>query len=379
MPFFSYDKPGVSRGIAAVFIFLWSIAICAQESWDWHRKNLIYWKMIDPLTWNDFDRWRVGKHLKDADPNWKEKFIDNTRREPIGFVLDCMGKSCFRFRGEVDDKIDTDNELIEGDEINTGNTAHLWAFLLDGTLVHMAPDSSLTLKEINVGERDIFYHVRLNYGKIFWLSRSGRLPEKVYPHLTPLIRESNLFVRGKSHHLLLVMPNGTVSLGDGNAKFSHISFAHSYVKIIADDVLLQLSKREGYATLFYRGLENTDSFTLKENTWYRVESGGKLAKAISDDAFAQQEQHAIEGIVPALIKRELSLQRRARFLFESPPDKEQLARHGYRLWSGTLGSGGELQARRDFLIDHTRRNETLLLARTRRLLEKLHTDSNIAK
>ena len=367
-----------ARTVVALFLLV-SVPSWASGPEGRIQKNLIDWKRVDPLSWSDFELWKVGRHIRDENPNWRERLVDNTHRESLGRSIDCIGGDCKRFRGSKGAKIDADNGLVEGDEINTGEGSRLWIFLLDGTLVHMAPKTSLTFKEINVGKHDVFYHVRLNYGRIFWLSRSPSLPTELYTHLIPMVRDNNRFVRGKSHHLLLVMPNGTVALGEGNAEFYHESFEKSYAKVVTDDILLRLPRRKGYATFFFRGLENTDNFTLKENIWHEIDSGGGGIGAVDDDLLSRRLDNPIEDVVLALIKRELLLQRRSRFLFDASLTKEQLAKHGYRLWGGMDEPKGELRGRRDFLIDHTRRNETLLLVRTRKYLREIHNKSNIAK
>ena len=369
----------MNREAVAVLFLLGFVAPLSWGLTDRLQKNLIDWKRVKPLTWNDFERWKVGRRLMDENPAWRERLIDNTHRESLGRTIDCIGDGCSRFRGTTKVKVDTDNDIAEGDEVNTDNDSRLWIFLLDGTLVHMTPNSSLTIKEINIGKKDVFYHARLNYGRILWLSRSPSLPTQLYTHLIPLVRDSNHFVRGKSHHLLLVMPNGTVALGKGNAEFYHVSFGKSYAKVVADDVLLRLPRRKGYATFFYRGLENSDNFTLKENTWHEIGSRGERVAAIDNAAFPHRPEHAIEDLVLALIKRELLLQSQSQFLFDASLSKEQLAKHGYRLWSGMDEPKGELKARRNFLLEHTRKSETLLLVRTRKYLQELLNKSGVAK
>ncbi|MBP5295859.1 MAG: hypothetical protein J6Y94_00835 [Bacteriovoracaceae bacterium] len=49
------------------------------------------------------------------------------------------------------------------------------AILVDGTMVRLAPNSSLSLQEIDVGIKENFLYARINYGNVAWLSRNDGL------------------------------------------------------------------------------------------------------------------------------------------------------------------------------------------------------------
>ena len=110
------------------------------------------------------------REIKDRFASWENLKRERELKERVGHVLDCRGK-CLLFRGLGKNKIQFKSTLKEGDEIQTFKDSYLWFFLLDGTMVRLSPLSSITLKEINLTEKEVFIHARVNFGNLLWLSR----------------------------------------------------------------------------------------------------------------------------------------------------------------------------------------------------------------
>ena len=348
------------------------------------RNNLIDWKRLNSEDWLSYDRWKVQQYLKDHDSNWKDKLIEQRHREIVGFVIDCIN-ICEIYRNDNGPhQVGLRNKILEGDNISTGKRSYLWLFLMDGTLVRLSPETSLTFKEINLSSKEIFFYARLNWGHILWLSRSSlfykerdiketdalflplnyfeantfSLPIKKYKRLNTLIKENNEFTKGKSHYAFLVMSNGTLLLKDGNIEILRQEFSKSYVKLHSDDIFLQEGEREISGLFLYRGLSSTKELSLEENAWYEILKDGRSITVFEEGESLKIGEELIKSIPSILISRELFLKRYASFLS-----------HGYRQWTGMDEDKGELSLRIDFLKDDTQRNESLIISKAEKFFK----------
>ena len=209
------------------------------------------WANLDSDQFFDLNNWLRDLKARKENPYWagNRSYADH---ELVGFVLDCVGE-CWRYTQRGHHKVEYRTPLYETDEIMTGQHGHLWAFLVEGTMVRLAPNSSLTLQEIDIGLQENFLYARLNYGNLAWLSRNDGLfvpqtkaetdalflplpmeaanfvlPEKMttednlaifldqdylyqkaYDRLNQLITENNKFVNRPTYSFL-VLPNGVL-------------------------------------------------------------------------------------------------------------------------------------------------------------------------
>ncbi len=368
-----------------VFIFL---HFFLEISFGQERKNLIDWKRLNPEDWLSYERWKVQRYVREHDKDWKRKIIEKRNREVIGFVIDCIN-----ICEKIHRKIGTRNTIWEGDTITTGKASYLWMFLMDGTLVRLSPETSLTFKEINLSSKETFFYGRHNWGHIFWLSRSPffyketdleetdagflplnyfeantfalkndhlSLPIKKYKKLNKLIKENNIFIKKKTHYAFLVLSNGTVFLKNGNIEVLRQHLSKSYIKLHSDDILLQEGERETKGLFFYRGLANANELSLKENTWYEIPRDGRSLATLSKNRNFQIGEAFLKRITSILIARELFLKRYSQFFFTA---------HGYLRWTSMDEDKSELRLRVDFLKNDTRINETLLISKSKKLFK----------
>lgn len=366
------------------------------------RASLINWSEIKEDEFLSIREWKKRLKLKEKTPKWRQNLQERRLREKVGFVLECVGE-CRLYRGLGYAKVDYLSTIREGDEILTMKNSYLWAYLLDGTLVRMSPDGSLSLKEINVGKEENFLFARLNAGNILWWSRDKRqytakdyketdslfLPlsmyvanpkdastkineedlfaylshdeghEKKYVRLNKLIEESNKTF-SKDTLSFLVMPNGTVVGKNLVAEFIVLTGNNSYVKL-RDDLQVGLSgddQKAHEANFFYRGFRNTKTEKLEKGNWYEIDSKGRNISQYENTKRFAMGEFITKNIPSILIARELFFQKYSSFFHEELSSRELAEKHGYRLWSSSSDPSGELFQRVSFLKEYTRRIET---------------------
>jgi len=379
------------------------------------RASLINWSEIKEEEFLSIREWKKRLRLKEKTPKWRQNLQERRLREKVGFVLECVGE-CRLYRGLGYAKVDYLSTIREGDEILTMKNSYLWAYLLDGTLVRMSPDGSLSLKEINIGKEENFIFARLNAGNILWWSRDKRkyeskiyketdtlfLPlsmyvanpkdastkireddlfaylsygeghEKKYTRLNQLIEESNKNF-SKDTLSFLVMPNGTVMGKNLVAEFIVLTGNSSYVKI-RDDKQVGLAgddDKEDAASFYYRGFRNTKTEDLAKGTWYEIDPKGRSISQYENTKSFAMGEFITKNIPSILIARELFFQKYSKFFHEDLTSRELAEKYGYRLWTSSSDSLGELFQRISFLKEYTRRIETTNLLVAEQFKKKL--------
>jgi len=388
------------------------------------NQSLVHWEELDK-SWMDFRKWKLSLHYKEENPDWEVLIKNREMREVIGRGIECVGK-CRLYRGVKNNDMRFRSLLLEGDEVMTEKDSYGWIFLLDGTLVRISPNSSISLREINIGINSIFFQVRINYGNILWMSRDNRpykvdngaesdtlflpldfkatrpeiLPvpyseedlfkalkkprnfEKHQIHLNRLISENNLYIHNKPSYSFIVMPNGTLAGYNLQAEFIVLTGRESYFKKRTPKQL-GVEQHEGESDLdksanfYFRGFENTQVSEVESGVWYKVSPEGKSIDKIpqlQNKRFWPGE--LLTGkITSFLMARELLLRRYSTFMFEDLIDPQIFAGvHGYRLW-GRMDDvyKEDLYRRLTFLEEYTRRIETnnfLVRERFKTRLEK---------
>lgn len=216
-------------------------------------RSLIKWKDIDPYRWLDVQEWIRERQYRDSTPFWEQELRNRNNVELMGRVLGCVGE-CRIYRGNTFVYASYRSTINEGDDVVTGKSGYIIIYLMDGTLVRLSPQTSMTFKEINFGIEENFLHVRLNEGNAFWLSRQSykfsetnkaetdvlflplRLQEanastekksffeddlsaflspdtytlRQYQRLNRLVEENNKFTGKRPTYSFIVMPNGTL-------------------------------------------------------------------------------------------------------------------------------------------------------------------------
>lgn len=394
-------------------------SFAAQEKIPVYRgqnQSLIEWDQIDADRWLDFEAWKKARDLKDQYPNWETKVRERGHRALMGRVLDCVG-DCRIYKGVDFIRAGFRNTVHQGDELVTEEGSYLWVYLLDGTLVRLSPDTSVTMKELNIGEQENLLHARLNAGNVLWLSRSEHkhvekniretdalfLPliyhqanpikqeqkklnednlfavfEEDQTHLrqtqrlNSLIEENNKWVKGRPTYSFLVMPNGTVWGETVQAEFVVLLGGESFFKQRSlEDQKLTGDSDPPVLSFFFRGFENKDELYIKPSQWYKVEQRGRNFSEYDAPTLFGMSEFVTSRIPTIRVARELLLRRYSTFIYEDLSSAELAKEHGHRKW-GTLESKTDDLARRlAFLMEHTRRTETSLLLTSSRFKQRV--------
>lgn len=377
--------------------------------------SLIPWKKLDPKKWMDLSEWKRERALKDKHPKWMVALKTRNLVEIMGRVLDCVG-ICRSYRGDSFANIQYKSAVKEGDEITTEKNSYLWIFLMDGTLVRLSPESSISFKEINISNDRFFFNVRVNQGNVLWLSRilapikesseretdslflplrlfeanyieslkepneddlykflvGSRSIERQYKYLNKLIKDNNEFIKNRKSQTFLVMPNGSILGENLQLELVVLSRGKSYFKnrnfTFYNSDITDISQ---VSTFYYRGHINRDTFDLGVDTWYEVDEEGKniIPYEMNDPNFSFGE-YLTKRIPTIMVAREMMIQKYSQKLFDKTINEKELAENNYRLWDGRdKVVDNEMDKRFEFLREFTRREETTTLRVSKRFQE----------
>lgn len=392
------------------------------------ERSLVQWRDHDPKVWLDYKAWEVERAYRDQNPNWRIELRDILLSELVGKVVSCIG-TCKIYRGKVFVNASYRSKIYEGDEIQTTEDSYAWVFLMDGTLVRIAPKSSISFKEINVSNDETFYHIRMNSGYFSWIARlpfalkefnlaetdplflplalkeansiyyehldrqnqtESKLLEAVtgedkrhyrqFEKLNSLVLANNKLIAQKPSVLFLVLPNGTIYGQNLQLEVFYELGKKSYIKLKdpldqykIDEVADEVKQR---AEFLFRGYANLDHKDLSVGHWYEVDEKGKNIKEFEEgDKVFHLSELLTKRIPSFMIARELWLTKNSIPLLKPAIEKNALALGmGYRLWSLSQNEADkempELLKRIDFLKEYTRRVETTHLNVVEKLVAK---------
>ncbi len=398
-----------------------------KESWNVPEKNIIIdlaqpnkgqgysiipWATQDPEDFLSINTWLVERSIKDVTPDWKIRLRQAELKELSGKILQCIG-SCDIYRGSNKATGQHLSRLVEGDELKTGKDSVAWVYMLDGSLLRLSPETSVSFHEFNVGKTEIFILTRLNQGHIFWHPRNKK---EVIPDLAPetdsvslplLVRGANqqaferkIFQNQKDEghlsemmaldeneildqfkainqlknennpgttlttRLMMVAPNSTIVARDVSFDYFYLPGGKGYFKKRATEVGEEFS-------LYLRGYTATQVNTVAETSWHVVDESGRYFIPITDDApgVLQVTELLTKRIKTIELAREIWMKEFTLPFMAASKDSEVIARdYGYTLW------GDEATKRFDFLVEYTRRIETTNLRSLENLLVKLENN-----
>ena len=370
------------------------------------KHSIVPWSSLDPVEWLSVEKWIIERRIKDKIPDWKMRLRETDHKELVGKVLRCVGK-CYVYRGIEKADVQHLSQLKEGDEIITDKNSMAWVFMIDGSLMRMSPETSVSIQEINLSPKEIFLLSRLNQGHIFWHPRFKKelplteAPETDTLGLPLLVREANqeyferaifkaqtdsqrlqevidlndgailnqfkklneLIVQNNEARIpptrfMLVSPNSTLVSIDDSFDMIYLPGNKSFFK-----------KRfsRGEFTVFLRGYLTTEGTEIKTESWHEVEPKGRAFSALEDVPAPLQILELLTRRIKTIeLAREIWVSKYAVPVMTALGDAEKLAiSYGYNVW------GEELQKRFGFLLEYTRRIETTNLQAIDNLLAKL--------
>lgn len=391
------------------------------------KESFIKWGDLPIESFLSFTEWKVDSDQKDQEPGWERIVRERNHKEIAARIYQCVGV-CRVDRGEGFFNGTNRTSVYEGDEVQTIGDSYAWIYFLDGTMVRMSPESSLTINEFNIGSKENFINARVNTGNILWMSREQSLFEEVdiretdilffpyaeydslpisdplneseldlfsyleqspfrlkhYQRLNEKIVKNNQYSKGKKTFAFIIMPNATlmgysptvevVSLVGGVTYLKKRSLKTLNHKINEPEVEHQ--KLE----LQLRGYENTGMISVVEDQWIEVDEKGRSSNQINNKRWLDVGEFITKRIPSILHGREIFFERYSLPLFEEKIDPFQLAKvYGYRLWGELEVNEGDkkevkksdLTSRLQFLKEYFRRVETTNLVTNTKFIERI--------
>jgi hypothetical protein len=387
------------------------------------KKSLIFWDKVIVSDWTNLGKWKRDRVIKDQTPDWQQQLRLKYHYESMGRVLDSVGE-VRHYRGTGYSKTNSTSEILEGDDIKTEKGGHCWIYLLDGSLVRLAPETSVTFREFNITPTEVFIFMRVNAGNVVYLSRNqkqfkeshlfetdtmffpldvtsanGPLLPKDYDEdnleaslldhesskmqfktLNTVIKKNNkLLVAPKKAKIFIGLPNGDILGEDISMEFIVLLGGKSFIKqrSVAHLGLSAVDSEEGESetspiNFYFRGYENRETRELLEDIWYEVSSNGR---EITESEKSQKRFALGEWVtkrIPSIyIAREKFFSKYSRFIYEKVLKKDELGSVlGHRLWGSLDDPKSDMTRRLLFLKEYNRRQETTNLLAARKLNQK---------
>ena len=373
--------------------------------------SIIPWSGLDPEEWMNITTWVEERKIKDVTPDWKIRLREDAHKELMGKVLQCKGK-CENYRGVEKARVQHLSRILEGDELHTDQDTVAWVFMMDGSLLRISPNSSVSFQEINITKTEFFFLMRLNQGHAFWHPRNKEeLPVETGPEtdsysLPLMIREANqqyferkIFKKQNDReHLSEVMDLDDKAVEKQFASLAKMKTTHNSLMTLGTRVMMvspnatligkdvsfdfvytpggvaYFKKRQNTPgeefSLGLRGYTNTNSLTISDPVWFEVEAAGRTFNpSESVPGTLQILELLTKRIKTFELARECWIRDFTLPILRDVGDAKKLAENqGYRLW------GEDQDKRAAFLSEYTRRIETTHLRTLENLLNKLQAN-----
>ena len=352
---------------------------------------------LDPLSWLDIKKWIRLQDFKDEVENWEFHLMENRSKEMLAKVLHCYGV-CYKETHGQKIRAQFRTMIFEGDEITLEEKSGLWVMLIDGTIIRVSSQSSLSFLEGNATTEGIFFNLRLNYGHFylekrhqgkhkdlslfetdqpllplplakanreFWmrfenrevseqerfLSAFAKVPgvtsqlEELNKHLLrPMLLDSTF---------LVTTPNGLFEFKNAIFEMSYQTLQDVFIHLIATPPEVELESELSRSAV-YLGKE---VLNLELDQYYQLNPQHKISK--TEEMF-KLERFLVRRIPSIYLMREYLLERPLRLEAKLKENAfKEIARNwGLRVWNVFYGDD-ELQKRRAFLLEHLKRLEDI--------------------
>ncbi len=369
-------------------------------------RNITDWENLNAYEWLDFKNWERERNLKDQDMEWRKKYRSLSNLEVMGRVLKCIGV-CRKFHGRSPVNARYLSVIKEGDEILTEKDSYAWVVLVDGSLVKVAPKTSLTFHEINIAPKEIFVLLRLNNGHINYLQRGSeklqaldrpetdlsmypllltqanreyymlkeyqekgevqRLEYAVeenpghkgqYARLNELIMQNNKLIADKKSRWFIFTPNVSLEGVNSDVDLFYEPNGKAYFRydksIGAGDKFQTVSQQN----ITYRGHTATENFVPQLANWYQMDVNGELISPLEEQLSELNVNKSMLKRIPGiLLARELWIDKYSKGIYQNNLTQKEFAENiGYRLWN--YSQSDELEQRVSYIRNYIRRVET---------------------
>ncbi len=386
------------------------------------KESVTKWGNLPTESFLSFRQWKEEADLKALAPDWEKIIRERNNREMVGRIFQCIG-SCRIDRGESSFYGSHRTSIYEGDEFQTIGDSYAWVFLFDGTMVRIAPQSSINFNELNIGVKENFLSARVNAGNILWLARQNNEFSEVnvretdvlfYPYaeyealpvtdkkqykendLLELIEDSNTQINHyknlneklsianswagkKPTYSFIIAPNATFMGYSTSMEIVSLLGGKTYFKKRSLKTL-GLQAQEGAelpeTLLQLRGFDNKELKPIEEDVWFAVDDRGREVTRDENIHWLTMGEFITKRIPSIMMGREIFLERYSKFAHQEKTDPLLLAKsEGYRLWGNLKSAEGaskeDLELRLEFLKEYFRRVETSNLLTNARFRERL--------
>jgi len=383
-----------------------------NDSYDYGHnefKDLTNWKDLDPNSWFELSDWIKSREFKDSTPEWRTFLRNKRNAEIVGRVIKCIGV-CRYYHGlkPIDSHFQT--VLREGDEFITEQNSYAWISLIDGTLIRIAPKSSLTLTEVNLSAKKTFFLVRLNYGQIntqarihgqfealnrpetdlafyplmlkeanreFYSIQEYRQFDEIdkltygitenpghvlqYKALNEKTQQSLNIIKNRVSEIFVYTANASLKLTNSHLNIFYAVNGKTHFKVSKE--IKNFKNTNSSIQQFSVGLRGYNNKTLVDTdyeVWYEVDERG--VEINQNDSLAQKytiTESFLERIPTIQLAREILFLKHGSEIYAENISKNDLAKfYLYYLWDDET----EMTKRSEFLDEYIRRVETTNLA-----------------
>jgi hypothetical protein len=337
------------------------------------------WRNLDEKIFLNYREWKKERLYRDESADWKGIWRLKDRPELVGRTLDCVG-TCNKYQLSGHSPMSFRSPVREGDEVQTGPDSYAWIYLMEGTMVRVAPNSSVTFQEINIGTKENFLHARINFGNVLWLSRGAdtfaetdkretdtifiplnyfeanyqsqehqitednlsafldteKVEQQQYQRLNQLIQENNQWIGKKPTYSFVVMPNGTLWGPQLMAEMVVLTGGESYIQCRSFERYNSAITKDQLKNIqfFFRGEENVQGQAMPFDQWYRANHEGTMLTPYNNEEINLALGEFITERIPTLlVARELLLQQYSKGFFLPNIEQATLGKYyEYRLW-----------------------------------------------
>ena len=357
------------------------------------------WSDISEEDFLSIDKWLKQRNLKDRNKYWLEKVTHSDHVELVGRVLKCSGL-CHKYGKNKKVRARYQSHIHEGDEIRTEENSSMLILLVDGTIIRLSADSSVSLNEFNISNKATLSIIRLNYGH---MSLKQRSIDRVEPKDAPesdlsfgpfQLLEANREYYWQQEYQSLESERQKVRyqvMKNPGAQYQYITlnkmidknnkwFSKKQVKTIVYSATasfylegnnLDLFYELGKKSYFYltshnqerkdfvqlRGYKNDEKHQPALNTWMITDENGTKMNEYADSHRFNVALMQTKRTPTVMLARELWIKKYSKPLFNPEIIPEVFAANlGYRLWD--IERKDELKLRAEFAFEYIRRVET---------------------
>lgn len=366
--------------------------------------STIDWRDINEQNWLDLSLWKKDRVWREKVGNWRLYYQEIKLVEPVGKLIECVG-NCIVHRGEKREKFKPvfKSKIVERDEFSTGEKSYAYVYLLNGTLMRLSPNTSVSVNEFNINKSGSFVYIRVNFGQVLTIPRHNldftvrkesetdiifypltfyqahmnvmdkdrfsedelfkytmlkKRYEKKYIWLNELINKHQT-VEQQRTVILFSTSNGSLSTSNTITDVISMKNGDSFVRVRSGEGLYYDQSPEHIEAYFnIRENVNLENESLDLDKWYSITNKNNSFSYYPEGDKRFYMPSLITRRIPSiLVARELFVERYSKYLLEKNLTKKLLAtRYSFRLWD-EWGTNGDSDKRLEFLKKYTQKVE----------------------